>query len=57
VGRETFATNVVRVGGKDEVLQKLLDHEYSKTTRKYVHVDGDMKRAAIAARKAAQFTT
>jgi site-specific recombinase XerD len=56
VGRETFATNVVRVGGKAEVLQKLTDHEDSKTTRKYVHVDGDMRRAAIAARKAAQFT-
>ncbi|WP_198990172.1 hypothetical protein [Hymenobacter sp. BT559] len=42
--------------GKAEVLQKLLDHKDSKTTRKYVHVDGDTKRAAIAARKAAQFT-
>jgi site-specific recombinase XerD len=48
VGRETFATNFVRAGGKVEVLQKLMDHEDIKTTMKYVHVDDDMKRAAIA---------
>ncbi|TVT37740.1 hypothetical protein FNT36_21445 [Hymenobacter setariae] len=57
VDHETFATNVGRAGDKAEVLQKLPDHEDSKTTRKYVHVDGDMKRAAIAARKAPRFTT
>jgi site-specific recombinase XerD len=48
IGRETFATNFVRAGGKVEVLQKLMDHEDIKTTMKYVHVDDDMKRAAIA---------
>ena len=48
VGRETFATNFIRAGGKIEVLQKLMDHEDIKTTMKYVHVDDDMKRAAIA---------
>jgi site-specific recombinase XerD len=48
IGRETFATNFIRLGGKVEVLQKLMDHEDIKTTMKYVHVDDDMKRAAIA---------
>jgi len=54
IGRETFATNFIRLGGKVEVLQKLMDHEDIKTTMKYVHVDNDMKRAAIAALDAAQ---
>jgi integrase len=49
VGRETFANNFVRAGGKAEVLQKLMDHEDIKTTMKYVHVDDDMKRAAMEA--------
>jgi site-specific recombinase XerD len=48
IGRETFATNFIRIGGKVEVLQRLMDHEDIKTTMKYVHVDDDMKRAAIA---------
>jgi len=30
-----------------EVLQKVTDHEKIATTRKYVHVDNDMKREAI----------
>ncbi|MFC7669260.1 site-specific integrase [Hymenobacter humi] len=46
-GRETFATEFMRRGGKLEVLQKLLDHAKITTTMKYVHVDNDMKRAAI----------
>jgi hypothetical protein len=33
-----------------------MDHEDIKTTIKYVHVDDDMKRAAIEAMEAAQFT-
>jgi integrase len=49
VGRETFATNFVRAGGAVEVLQKLMDHESINTTMKYVHVDNEMKRAAIQA--------
>ncbi|MBO3272243.1 tyrosine-type recombinase/integrase [Hymenobacter defluvii] len=47
VGRETFATEFIRRGGKVEVLQKLMDHEKIATTMKYVHVDNDMKRDAI----------
>lgn len=47
VGRETFATEFIRRGGKVEVLQKLMDHEKIETTMKYVHVDNDMKRDAI----------
>ncbi|MGI4870462.1 MAG: tyrosine-type recombinase/integrase [Janthinobacterium lividum] len=54
VGRETFATNFIRLGGKVEVLQKLLDHENIQTTMKYVHVDDDMKRAAIQMLEAVQ---
>ena len=48
VGRETFATEFIRRGGKVEVLQKLMGHSKITTTTKYVHVDNDMKRAAIA---------
>ncbi|MDF7810523.1 tyrosine-type recombinase/integrase [Hymenobacter sp. YC55] len=47
VGRETYATEFIRRGGKVEVLQKLMDHEKIETTMKYVHVDDDMKREAI----------
>ena len=46
VGRETFATEFIRRGGKVEVLQKLMEHAKIVTTMKYVHVDDDMKRAA-----------
>jgi integrase len=49
VGRETFATEFIRRGGKVEVLQKLMGHSKISTTMKYVHVDDDMKRNAIAA--------
>jgi integrase len=52
VGRETFATNFIRRGGKVEILQKLLDHTNIRDTMKYVHVDDDMKRAAILALEA-----
>jgi site-specific recombinase XerD len=48
VGRETFATEFSRRGGNVTVLQKLMDHAKISTTMKYVHVDADMKRAAIA---------
>ena len=48
VGRETFGTEFVRRGGNVSVLQKLMDHAKISTTMKYVHVDADMKRAAIA---------
>lgn len=47
IGRETFATEFIRRGGKVEVLQKLMDHSKISTTMRYVHVDDDMKRAAI----------
>jgi site-specific recombinase XerD len=47
VGRETFATDFIRRGGPVEVLQKLLDHTNIRDTMKYVHVNADMKRAAI----------
>ncbi|WP_151087399.1 tyrosine-type recombinase/integrase [Hymenobacter baengnokdamensis] len=48
VGRETFATNFIRLGGKAEILQKLLGHKKISTTMKYVHVDDEMKSDAIA---------
>ncbi len=48
VGRETFATNFIRLGGSVEVLQKLLNHSKITTTMKYVHVDDAMKCAAVA---------
>jgi site-specific recombinase XerD len=48
VGRETFGTEFSRRGGNITVLQKLMDHAKISTTMKYVHVDADMKRAAIA---------
>ena len=47
IGRETFATNFVRRGGKVEVLQKLLGHKKLSMTMKYVHVDEAMKQAEI----------
>ncbi|UOQ66796.1 tyrosine-type recombinase/integrase [Hymenobacter volaticus] len=47
IGRETFATEFIRRGGKIEVLQTLLDHGKISTTLKYVHVDDDMKCEAI----------
>ena len=40
-GRETFATEFIRRGGKVEVLQKLVDHAKITTTMKYVHVDDE----------------
>jgi len=49
VGRETFATNFIRKGGKAEVLQKLLNHANIRDTMKYVHVDDEMKCDAIKA--------
>lgn len=48
IGRETFATNFIRQGGKVEVLQKLLGHKKLSMTMKYVHVDEAMKDAEIA---------
>lgn len=54
VGRETFATDFIRLGGKVEILQKLLNHAKIDTTMKYVHVDADMKSAAIQALDALQ---
>ena len=47
IGRETFATNFIRKGGKVEVLQKLLGHKKLAMTMKYVHVDEAMKQAEI----------
>jgi integrase len=47
IGRETFATNFIRKGGKVEVLQKLLGHKKLSMTMKYVHVDEAMKQAEI----------
>lgn len=47
IGRETFATNFIRLGGKVEVLQKLMGHSKLSMTMKYVHVDEAMKRAEI----------
>jgi site-specific recombinase XerD len=48
VGRETLGTEFTRGGGNITVLQKLMDHAKISTTMKYVHIDADMKRAAIA---------
>jgi integrase len=48
VGRETFATDFIRKGGKAEILQKLLNHSKISTTMKYVHVDDEMKMLAVA---------
>ncbi|OUJ69125.1 tyrosine-type recombinase/integrase [Hymenobacter crusticola] len=47
IGRETFATNFIRRGGKVEVLQKLLGHKKLSMTMKYVHVDEQMKQDEI----------
>ncbi len=47
IGRETYATNFIRKGGKVEVLQKLLGHKKLSMTMKYVHVDEAMKQAEI----------
>ncbi|WP_022821932.1 tyrosine-type recombinase/integrase [Hymenobacter norwichensis] len=47
IGRETFATNFIRKGGKVEVLQKLMAHKKLIMTMKYVHVDEAMKQAEI----------
>ncbi|RZJ57671.1 MAG: hypothetical protein EOO55_02875, partial [Hymenobacter sp.] len=47
IGRETFATNFIRWGGKVEVLQKLMGHKKLSMTMKYVHVDESMKQAEI----------
>ncbi|WP_022821702.1 tyrosine-type recombinase/integrase [Hymenobacter norwichensis] len=47
IGRETFATNFIRRGGKVEVLQKLMGHKKLSMTMKYVHVDEAMKQAEI----------
>lgn len=47
VGRETFATNFIRLGGSLPVLQKLMGHSKISMTMKYVHVDEDMKQAEI----------
>jgi site-specific recombinase XerD len=49
VGRETFATNFIQLGGKAEVLQKLLNHSKISTTMRYVHVDDEMKCDTINA--------
>jgi integrase len=54
-GRETFATEFIRADGKVEVLQKLMNHSKIATTMKYVHVDDEMKRAAINALDQAEF--
>ena len=48
VGRKTFGTEFTRRCGNITVLPKLMDHAKISTTMKYVHVDADMKRAAIA---------
>ncbi|WP_055562985.1 tyrosine-type recombinase/integrase [Hymenobacter sp. AT01-02] len=47
IGRETFATEFIRRGGKVEVLQKLMGHKKLSMTMKYVHVDEAMKQAEI----------
>lgn len=47
IGRETFATDFIRRGGKVEVLQKLLGHKKLSMIMKYVHVDEAMKQAEI----------
>jgi site-specific recombinase XerD len=47
IGRETFATNFIRLGGSLAVLQKLMGHSKISMTMKYVHVDEDMKQKEI----------
>ena len=47
VGRETFATNFIRLGGSLPVLQTLMGHSKISMTMKYVHVDEAMKQAEI----------
>lgn len=45
VGRHTFATVFLRLGGKVEVLQDIMSHENIKTTMEYVHiVDTDKQK-------------
>ncbi|RDC65083.1 site-specific integrase [Adhaeribacter pallidiroseus] len=43
VGRETYATEFIRLGGRVEVLQKLMDHEKIETTMRYVKISEQMK--------------
>ena len=47
IGRETFATNFIRLGGSLAVLQKLMGHSKISMKMKYVHVDEEMKQAEI----------
>jgi len=38
VGRHTYATTYLKLGGKVEILQKILDHAKIETTMVYVHI-------------------
>jgi site-specific recombinase XerD len=47
VGRHTFATIFLRLGGKVEVLKEILGHEKIETTMEYVHIVQEDKRTQI----------
>lgn len=47
VGRHTFATVFLRLGGKVEVLKSILGHEKIETTMEYVHIVNEDKRTQI----------
>lgn len=47
VGRHTFATIFLRLGGKVEVLKEVLGHESINTTMEYVHVVNEDKRNQV----------
>jgi len=47
VGRHTFATVFLRLGGKVEVLQDIMSHESIKTTMEYVHIVDTDKQSQI----------
>ncbi len=47
VGRHTFATTFLELGGKIEVLKDLLDHSNLETTMIYVHITDKRKKEQI----------
>ena len=48
VGRHTFATQFLIIGGKVEVLQKLMGHSKMETTMIYVHIVDTQKEDQIS---------
>lgn len=47
VGRHTYATTYLKLGGRVEVLQKILDHSKLETTMVYVHITEADKQESV----------